>query len=1315
MFFFQRLGSSGNLFIFIAGVLLAIYLFLLIALVFLGQVQLKAAQQQRAVSELEKQAAALAYFIAEQKDALRELASDRAINTYLANQALGMSMQYGLRASLLQVVTQLQWLKERKRVHGKPFYRRLIYFDMDKRALVDDTSVLPEGVRWERPVPLPDSDVVLLLTSGPGCALACLAVPINYKDRMAGFLVAEMDFRYALNNLLKSRLSDTDHRLVLRDKDGMVVFPQGLTPANGQERNPLRSVVTGTDLVLENTFKLGGAEEYLVSPWLPAAISLLTLPLLFGLGYLLHLNNQNLVLTTQHEAIQENRAIVRRQRDMQRIISETAARLLETSAIGMDGAIDLALQRSGEHLGADRAYLFLCTEDGRHISNTHEWCAPGIAPQRDKLQDLPYETIPWWWKRMARGEVVVVPDVAALPPEAAFEKALLEGQKIQSLFAFPLQKEGTTFGFVGYDAVRNRRNWAGEEIELLQVMADIVVSALARWRTEIELKASEKKMREAQVFAHLGYWSLNAETKTVEWSDEIFRIFGLSPATASGPETLENLVHPDDCPRVLESLERSLEQAIDHKLDYRVIRPDGGERWVDCRAKPVVDAQGHVIKLDGFLQDITYRKRAEQRRYESEALFSKAFQSAGTLMTISVLDTGVLEDVNEAFVETTGYARNDAVGTSSVELGFISSYNRERLKQTLLKQGSLRNLELEFAAKDRRVLYCLYNGEIIEIGGEKKLLSIVQDITPLKKSQLALQGERAFLQHVIDGIDDPILVISPDFKVLRMNRAAQQTAENSGWDASCVTCYQALHQSNQACSGEDRPCPLQTVLNTGFPCKVLHKKFLSSGEQRTFEIAASPLLDDDRRVIGIIEASRDITEHLSLLEELKERELRYAHLAQHDPLTGLPNRLLFADRLSQAIHVAHRNSTKFAVLYIDLDQFKHVNDSFDHSYGDEVLKAVSSRLQALFREEDTIARMGGDEFTVILVNIRHEEDAALVAGKVWQLFKEPFEIQGHNVFLGASIGISVYPNHGTTVDDLVRNADTAMYRAKEEGRNTFQYYSEELTERAFERVLLESNLHKALDRDELVLHYQPQLNLVTGDVCGLEALVRWQHPEMGLVSPAKFIPLAEDSGIIVPMGEWILHEACRQMKSWQDTGIVPRDTLISVNLSAKQFDHSDLIEMIAKAISETGLEFNTLELEITESTMMRSPDLSGHILQKLRGLGVKVAIDDFGTGYSSMSHLKLLPLTKLKIDQSFVSDIPQDMNDVAIAKAVIALASNLSLEVLAEGVETQEQQAFLTKEGCHSAQGYLFSRPLPARDLEVYMQNMNKPSLPAIC
>lgn len=615
-----------------------------------------------------------------------------------------------------------------------------------------------------------------------------------------------------------------------------------------------------------------------------------------------------------------------------------------------------------------------------------------------------------------------------------------------------------------------------------------------------------------------------------------------------------------------------------------------------------------------------------------------------------------------------------------------------------------KTLELEARHKDGRLFPIELSLSAMRQGERWMGLGVVRDISERKRAQQALEAERAFLQNVMDGIDDPVLVIGKDYSLLRMNRVARQAAAASQLPVSCLKCYQISHRSEQPCSGAEHPCPLQEVLSSGRTCRVIHTHCGRNGEPRTLEMVATPLRDEGHALIGIIESSRDITEQLALVEQLREKDLNYAHLVQHDTLTGLPNRLLFADRLSQGIRRAHRRGTKLAVLFVDLDRFKHINDSFDHTYGDEVLRAVAKRLRTLFREDDTLARMGSDEFAIILTELKQDSDAALVARKILGLFADSFEVQGHVLFLGACIGLSLYPEHGESVDELVRNADAALHRAKEEGRNTYQYYSQELTSKAFERILLETSLHQAVIRGELILHYQPQIDLATGGVCGVESLVRWQHPEMGLISPARFIPLAEESGSILGIGEWVLYEATRQMRRWQTAGLMAKNAVISVNLSVKQFDQDDMIEMIHSALQDSGLSSGSLELEITESIMMQAPELASQRLARLRKLGARIAVDDFGTGYSSLSYLRSLPLTKLKVDQSFVSNLPSDPNDVAIAKAVIGLAQSLSLEVLAEGIETDEQLDFLVREGCLSGQGYLFSRPLDADALGQYLR-----------
>jgi len=459
-------------------------------------------------------------------------------------------------------------------------------------------------------------------------------------------------------------------------------------------------------------------------------------------------------------------------------------------------------------------------------------------------------------------------------------------------------------------------------------------------------------------------------------------------------------------------------------------------------------------------------------------------------------------------------------------------------------------------------------------------------------------------------------------------------------------------------------------------------------------------------ISSVLDNSGAISHYVCVFSDIspiKNSQEQLTQLAHHDPLTGLPNRLLLNARLTHALQYAHRGGRHLAVLFLDLDRFKNINDTLGHSVGDELLQAVAARLLHCVRDGDTVARLGGDEFVVTMEGLRHAEDAAVVVRKLLAAFAKSFALAGREIFVTTSIGVSLYPDDGKTVGDLLRNADTAMYRAKEQGRNNYEFYTRELTATALEKFTLETSLRYALERDEFVLYYQPQLSLHSNRILGVEALIRWRHPDLGLVSPAKFIPLAEETGLINPIGEWVLRTACIQAKTWQLAGLPP--ILMAVNLSGRQIIRGDMVSQVRQVLGETGLEPRYLELEITEGSMMHQAQKASSNLDALKALGVTLAIDDFGTGYSSMSYLKRFNVDKLKIDQSFVRDIPHDSNDEAITRAIIAMCHNLQLTVVAEGVETLEQQAFLYTHGCHEMQGFLFSPPVPAQQLASLLES----------
>ncbi|MCH8872166.1 EAL domain-containing protein [candidate division KSB1 bacterium] len=473
-------------------------------------------------------------------------------------------------------------------------------------------------------------------------------------------------------------------------------------------------------------------------------------------------------------------------------------------------------------------------------------------------------------------------------------------------------------------------------------------------------------------------------------------------------------------------------------------------------------------------------------------------------------------------------------------------------------------------------------------------------------------------------------------------------------------------------------------------------------EQDDNELAAQALQSgaQDYLVKGQIDRStlersiRYAIERNRLLEQLEESKRLQRHLAYHDALTILPNRHLLHDRLQQALAQSKRSGKLAALLFLDLDGFKRINDTLGHGIGDLLLKSVAKRLKTTVRQVDTVARLGGDEFTIVLLEINHAQDAKDVAQKILKVISQPYKIEEHELFVTASVGISIYPDDGSDIESLIRKADIAMYRAKGQGKNNYQVYNLSMDAKFFERLTLENSLRKAVENEELVAYYQPQVDLRTGEITGVEALVRWQHQKFGLVPPDKFIPLAEETGVILEIDEWMMKTACRQIKNWEREGIA--NIRVAVNLSTRQFRQKNLTEKVAQILNDSAVQPKNLCLEITENEVMQNIETTVEILQALKKMGVFLSLDDFGTGYSSLSYLKRFPIDVLKIDRTFVNGIPSDRDDTAISTAIVVLAHSMELQVIAEGVEKSEQIAFLQSLQCDEIQGFYFSRPLNA-------------------
>jgi diguanylate cyclase (GGDEF)-like protein/PAS domain S-box-containing protein len=465
------------------------------------------------------------------------------------------------------------------------------------------------------------------------------------------------------------------------------------------------------------------------------------------------------------------------------------------------------------------------------------------------------------------------------------------------------------------------------------------------------------------------------------------------------------------------------------------------------------------------------------------------------------------------------------------------------------------------------------------------------------------------------------------------------------------------------------------------------------GEKRLLSALKTPFYNQNHEVIGILGVGRDITELKQAEEELRRNQLSLHHLAHHDPLTGLPNRLLLIDRLQQSIAKAKRAKQALAVLFIDLDNFKEINDSLGHTVGDQLLMAMAHRMHQNLRDEDTAARLGGDEFTVILEELEDDQYAPLVAEKLINAFKQPLALDEHEITISLSIGISLFPQHGEDTETLLRNADAAMYKTKKKGRNGYSLYSEDLTQRATERVVLESSLRKAIEGEQFVLHYQPQFDLDSGRVTGVETLIRWQHPDRGMLYPDRFIPICEEIGLIKEIGLWVLTTACEAVVRWEQAGY--SGLRIAVNISGRQLVEEEFATRVKQVLTQTGCSPQKLELEITEGYLIQYPERIVDQFSQLREMGIHIAIDDFGTGYSSLTYLKQFPISILKIDYTFMRDILVDSNDQAIIRAIIALGKSMGLRVIAEGVENEQQLEFIMLEGCNEAQGYYYAKPMP--------------------
>ncbi len=760
-----------------------------------------------------------------------------------------------------------------------------------------------------------------------------------------------------------------------------------------------------------------------------------------------------------------------------------------------------------------------------------------------------------------------------------------------------------------------------------------------------------------------------------------------------GAIPLEKLVHPEDWSMVREHMDARLSgQEKQARYRFRALHQNGQVLYVDIFSS-LISYQDKPAILATLL-DLTEQVEAERKLEEQVHFMGQLLDAIPSPIFYKDQD-GRYQGCNLAFADSLGLSRKEIVGKTVYELApedLARRYHEADLN--LMQQGGTQVYcaQVRYANGERHEVQ--FNKAVFQNskGQATGLVGVMLDISDLKRKETEL----LLAARVFDASTEGIIITDASGRILKINRAFQDITGYS--EAECLGQTPAFIKS-----GLHDPtfyaALWQQVFGQGrWQGEIWNRR--KNGEIYPAWLSISAARDSHGHISHFIGISTDISRH-------KEAEAHINRLANYDSLTGLPNRALLQDRLDQAIaqaQLAKRGEPRHvALMFLDLNRLKQVNDSLGHAWGDRVIQLTAERLAALVGPQVTISRHVGDQFALLFSQLNGSRAAAAMAERLLQVVQEPLVLEDQNISMTASIGISLFPDDGDDSAALLRNGDSALHHAKQSGRGNFQFYRDEMNAASLERLVFEQSLRHALERGELELFYQPQFAFADGRLVGMEALLRWRHPTLGLVPPDRFIPLAEETGLIVPIGRWVLQEACRQALAWSRQFQAP--LRMAVNLSANQFDAEDLAKVVRAALQQSGLPPAQLELELTESTLMRDADLATSTLRELKGLGVLLAVDDFGTGYSSLTYLRRFPLDTLKIDRSFVLDMERDANAKAITQAVVALGRSLGLTTVAEGVETPEQQTILRDLQCTLAQGYLFSRPVPAQDIEQALQD----------
>jgi diguanylate cyclase (GGDEF)-like protein/PAS domain S-box-containing protein len=819
------------------------------------------------------------------------------------------------------------------------------------------------------------------------------------------------------------------------------------------------------------------------------------------------------------------------------------------------------------------------------------------------------------------------------------------------------------------------------------------------------LKDSQERLNLALDSADLGTW---------DWHIPSNMLFG--SARAAMLHGLDNQPFHDDFRKFFsfvplqdrQSMRKhfhNLAQGLteDYQVTYRAVYSNQEVHYLESTAKLYRDADGKPERMAGILIDISERVRREQSLAASEAKFASLFQASPDPIALTTLPDGVAVEINASFTQTFGWQPAEVIGNRMVDLNFWADLEvRTALFDKLEREQNLHNEVVDYLDKNGRTITCVVSSRSMVLNDQRCILTTFRDISERQKAQAELQASQEKFALAFHSSPDAITITERDSgRFIEVNEGFGRL---TGYNLDEVIGRRAMELNVWADQAE-RDLMVQKVQRDGHVYHMEMRGKHRDGTIRLVEVSVEPI--ELNNTPCLLLTARDIS-------ELKNIQAQVQHLAYHDSLTNLPNRALLLDRLTQQIALLKRHELRGALLFIDLDHFKHINDSLGHPVGDAVLKLVTARLEASVRQEDTVARLGGDEFVVLISGLEGKRSVVVrqvrtLAEKLRHLLAEPMQLDGHQLQVTPSIGIALIPDHGDTPSDLLKRADIALYRAKDSGRNCIQLFRDTMQKAASERLRLENDLRLALARGEFELHFQPQVDARNNQIVGAEALLRWMHPTLGAQSPALFIHILEESGLILEVGGWVLAEACHACAQLLQQGLVSATQFsLCVNISPRQFRQNDFVERVENSLANSHLPPHMLKLEITEGIVIQNIDDTIGKMNRLKRHGVTFAMDDFGTGYSSLTYLKRLPIDVLKIDQSFVRDATLDANDAGIIRAIVAMARSLGLAMIAEGVEQADQLEFLQQQGCHHYQGYLFSKPIALEQFRQLLNN-NRP------